>query len=332
MVACATNHTIVRCALDPRKGTLGSMAIAARVPGAPPSHQSIPLALSPARRRLYAATRSPPFLLAEYDLNQDGSLALIGTTPLAFSAAYLTADRMGDCLVAASYPDSCVAIIRLANVDRPVVSCVRHDIARAHCVAVAPRNDTVYVTELGRDRVLGFGYDAATGMLSSQPITFAQLRAGSGARHIALDAAATRLYCLNETDATIDVLRLQERGRQMHHLQTVALPGIDTRVHNQRAADVHLSPDGRHLYASERDRNTIVTFTVASDGRLEPSNVVGTETGPRAFKIDPSGRYMIVAGQASGTVSMRPIDPISGVPGPSTSRPAGAGASWIEIL
>jgi 6-phosphogluconolactonase len=330
LVACAATHTIVRYELDRRAGTLGSMAVVARLPGVPPSHQSIPLAISTANRRLYAATRSPPYLLVEYELDC-ATLTLVGTTPLPFSTAFLVADRAGGCLLAASYPDSCLAVIRIAH-EAPMISCVLPDIARAHSVTVVPTNDTVYAAELGRDRILAFDYDATVGTLSAEPVATARLRSGCGPRHLVLNADATRLYCLNETDATIDVLGLDPRERRMEHLQTTVLPGVDPRVRNQRGADVHLSPDGHRLYASERDRDTIATFVVSSDGTLLSRAIVKSEPGPRAFALDPSGRYMVVAGQVSGCVSVHRIEPGSGEPGAPLSWPANAGASWVEIL
>jgi 6-phosphogluconolactonase len=76
------------------------------------------------------------------------------------------------------------------------------------------------------------------------------------------------------------------------------------------AADLHLTPDGRYLYASERTSSTLSAFKVdAATGQLQPLGQTPTEKGPRGFAIDPSGRYLIAAGQESHSISLYAIDP-----------------------
>lgn len=99
------------------------------------------------------------------------------------------------------------------------------------------------------------------------------------------------------------------------------------------AADIHLSPDGRTLYASERTSSTLSAFRVdAATGQLQPLGQVPTEKTPRGFAVDASGRFLIAAGQDSHHVALHPIDAATGLPGAPTRVPVGKNPNWIEIV
>ena len=70
-------------------------------------------------------------------------------------------------------------------------------------------------------------------------------------------------------------------------------------------ADIHLTPDGRFLYCSNRGRDCISAFAVTPDGTLRhrgdfPCN----GRTPRSFCVDPSGAYLLCANQDSDNVSI----------------------------
>ena len=86
------------------------------IPGAEkPSPTSMPLALSPNRRFLYAALRSEPFIVASFAIDPaSGRLNHLGNAPLDASMAYTTTDRTGKWLLAASYPGGKLTINPIA--------------------------------------------------------------------------------------------------------------------------------------------------------------------------------------------------------------------------
>jgi len=99
------------------------------------------------------------------------------------------------------------------------------------------------------------------------------------------------------------------------------------------AADLHLTPDGRFLYASVRASNTLSAFTVEPDtGTLAPIGSTPTEEQPRGFNIDPSGRYLLAVGQRSHRMSSYRIDPGSGVLTRLKRYPTGRNPNWVEII
>jgi 6-phosphogluconolactonase len=99
------------------------------------------------------------------------------------------------------------------------------------------------------------------------------------------------------------------------------------------AADLHLTPNGGFLYASERTTSTLGAFRVdGKSGKLTYVGSTPTEKQPRGFAIDPTGRFAVVAGEKSDTLSSYAIDPENGALKLVGRYPTGKGANWVEIL
>jgi 6-phosphogluconolactonase len=99
------------------------------------------------------------------------------------------------------------------------------------------------------------------------------------------------------------------------------------------AADLHLTPNGKFLYSSERNTDKIALFKVApGTGKLAYVTNFATERQPRGFNIDPTGRYLVASGEKSDKLSVYRIDPASGKLSEPTRFPVGKGANWVEIV
>jgi 6-phosphogluconolactonase len=99
------------------------------------------------------------------------------------------------------------------------------------------------------------------------------------------------------------------------------------------AADLHLAPNGKFLYASERTSNTLAAFSVdAGSGKLTYLSSTPTEKQPRGFAIDPKGRFLVATGEKSETISLYAIDPASGSLRLLQKYPTGKGSNWVEIV
>ncbi|MEO6850107.1 MAG: beta-propeller fold lactonase family protein, partial [Mucilaginibacter sp.] len=81
------------------------------------------------------------------------------------------------------------------------------------------------------------------------------------------------------------------------------------------AAAIHISPDGKFLYASNRhDASGLVIYAIDQvTGQL---TLVGHQPtygkDPRDFAIDPSGNYLLVANQGSNNILVFKIDKATG--------------------
>ena len=86
---------------------------------------------------------------------------------------------------------------------------------------------------------------------------------------------------------------------------------------NIGSAAIHLSPDGRFLYASNRgNANDIVQFSVNPyDGKLTlVGRTASLGKGPRDFAIDPSGNYLLIANKVGNDIVVYKLDHATGKP------------------
>lgn len=300
-----------------------------------PSPTSIPMAVSPDHRFLYAALRSAPFPASSFAIDPaTGRLALLGTAPLADSMAYLTTDRSGRFLLAASYPGAKLAINPIDG-DGRVGGHPTQVLAtkpKAHCVVVDASNRYAYCTNLGADLVMQLRFDAATGTVSPNEPAAIPTRPNAGPRHLAFHPSGRFLYLLNETDATLGAYAVDPATGTLAELQTVPTLPLDF-AGKPSAADLHVTPDGRFIYASERATSTIKGFRLDPErGTFSRCGRWPTETTPRGFAIDPRGRFLLAAGLASNAMTVSAIDPDNGALAPIRQYRLGQMPSWIEIV
>jgi 6-phosphogluconolactonase len=301
-----------------------------------------PLAISPDRRFLYAASRAKPFSVHVFGIDPaTGALAPRSVSPLAESCPYLSLDRTGRVLFGASYGAHRVTVNevggdgRVVPEPRQVIPAGRH----AHAIVPDRTNRWVLVPCLGTDQVAVFGLEA--GML--RPRAAAQMKAGTGPRHLAISGDNRHVYVLGELTGSVTTFELREDG-VLAELATAALPtslrpgaprGPDApprdREQDVWAADIHLTPDGRFLYTSERTTSTLGAYRVDGAGRLTWLAAVPTEKQPRGFAIDPQGRFLVAAGEQSTTLSVHAIGR-DGALGRARQFPGGRGGNWVEIV
>ncbi|HMC14714.1 MAG TPA: beta-propeller fold lactonase family protein [Albitalea sp.] len=294
----------------------------------------MPLAVSPDRKFLYAALRSEPYTVASFRIDPaSGKLTQIGASPLPDSMAYIATDRSGRHLFAASYGGHKMSVGRIGadGVAGPAAQVLPTG-QNAHAVLVDPANRHLFVTNLGADAVMQLRFDAASGELTpNAPANFGA-RSKAGPRHMVFHPNGRVVYLLNELDAGVDVLAFDAGKGTLSLVQTLStLPaGFNGKPW---AADLHLTPDGRFLYTSERTTSTLAAFAVdPASGQLKLLSHADTEKQPRGFNIDPSGRYLIAAGQQSHAVTTYRIDRDSGALQALKSTPLGKNPNWIEIV
>jgi 6-phosphogluconolactonase len=218
----------------------------------------------------------------------------------------------------------------------------------AHAIITDNTNRYVYVPHLGTDQIFQFVFDARTGRLTANTPPVVQLKAGTGPRHIIISADNRFAYLLNELTATVTTLALDAKTGLLTEVSSVsALPpdsklvpgaprGPDApkrdRDNDIWASDLHLTPNGRFLYAAERTSSSIGAFSVdAASGRLTWLGSTSTEKQPRGFRIDPTGRYMVVSGEKSETLSTYAIG-ADGALKLVGKYPTGKGSNWVEII
>ncbi len=159
-----------------------------------------------------------------------------------------------------------------------------------HCVEFTPDGKFLLANDLGTDKIHVFPL-AADGKLDEKATFDVELEAGSGPRHLCFSKDGRFSYLINELSGKVTVLSYE--GETLTPIQYIE---ADT-VNAQGSADIHLSPDGKFLYASNRLKaDGIAIFSVHQEtGMLTKVGYQLTGIHPRNFIITPDGRFLLVA-------------------------------------
>ena len=206
----------------------------------------------------------------------------------------------------------------------------RQDNSHVHSTLFSPDGHYLFAQDLGADKLYSYRYapqsSAGAGPFVATDWGYTQQKAGTGPRHLIFSADGKHAYLTSELAATVTTFDYHD-GR-LRQVQTLPLsePGFKGKV---GAAAIHMSPDGRFLYASNRgDANEIVIFAVdAASGHLKQIGRQSTlGNSPREFAIDPTGNWLIVGNQLSDTVYVFKRDPQTGLLDPNPKQHFDLGA------
>ena len=175
----------------------------------------------------------------------------------------------------------------------------RQDASHVHSINLDPTHHFAVVADLGTDRLSVLAFDSLSGQLHLLKDKTVQTAPGAGPRHTVFSKDGKFLFVANELNNTVEVFSFEPNDGMLRHLQTVSTLPQDFTGTNY-PADIHLSPDGKFLYVSNRGHESITIFSVREDGQL---NFVGSESvrgsWPRNFTLSVDGRFLIVADQKS---------------------------------
>lgn len=187
----------------------------------------------------------------------------------------------------------------------------RQDKPHVHMVYFSPDKKYVLATDLGTDKVSVYEYhpDEKTEVLKLY--SEVSVPAGGGPRHLIFSKNGKQVYVLNELDGSLVAFKYKN-GLLTKFFETSILPK-DYKGKIQ-SADIHISPDGKFLYATNRgEMGEISTFKVLKSGKLAWVEQVSTlGKGPRNFVIDPTGNFLLVAHQYSNMIVIFKRDMITG--------------------
>jgi 6-phosphogluconolactonase len=296
---------------------------------------SLPMALAPNKRFIYAQLRSEPYPVSTFSIDHtSGKLTHLNATPLVDQMAYINVDKAGKHLFGASYTGAKVAIYPIDP--RFIVEGKATQIIdtkpKPHCIVVDASNKYVYVPVLGADYVMQFKFDASTGTLMPNDPPTVATKAGAGPRHFTIHPNGKWGYLITETTATIGTYSIdKDKGT----LTEVAY--VDTGDHNQKdsafASDIHVTPNGKFLYGAVRTTSMLHGYKIDPEkGTLTGIGKWPTEKTPRGFNIDPRGKFLLAVGMDSASLTVHAIVQESGELKNVKQYPMGNQPNWVEIV
>ena len=230
---------------------------------------------------------------------------------------YVNVDKSGKWLINATYNIATISVFPILE-DGKIDSIAQHfafaegsgvdpkrqEKAHTHSVVFAPDYNSVLFADLGADKVLQYPFDSnlKQPLIDSQS-TFINTKPGSGPRHITFSKDGKLAYSIEELAGMVSVYNFSEN--KLNEIQRIATHP-DKIKEGFESSDVHISPDGKFLYASNRGKeNNIAIFKIKEDGTLESigyQSVKGKH--PRTFAIDETGKFIIVTNVISQNVTV----------------------------
>jgi 6-phosphogluconolactonase len=340
--------TVMR--LDPKTGV---MKLVEKVPAGP---KVMHMTLSPDHRFLYASIRSEPFSVISYSINSEtGKLTQLSKESLPDNMVYISVDKTGRFLLSTSYSGAKIAINPIEPnglVQAEPIQLIPTG-PKPHSILVDQSNRFVYVPHLGNDQIKQFLFNESTGALTPNDPDVVYTKDGSGPRHFDFSPNNNFVYVSNELDGTVYSYEMNNKTGILTEIQRISVfppPNKSLESSNPvgrndmqdiaededntiKVADIHITPDGKWLYVSERATNTITAFSVDDNtGNLAYIGSYGTEMIPRGFNIDPNGNFVIAAGQKSDHLSVHAINPETGELKFLDRFESGKEPNWIEIV
>jgi len=291
------------------------------------------LALNDARTMLYAVSETATYngrfggSAAAYAIEAGtGRLEKLNQQPTDGSApCYISLDQSNRTVYVANYSSGSVTVYPVEADGRlgEHAQLVKHEgplgpradrqkAPHAHSIVPAPNNRYAISADLGLDRLVVSSIDAESGLLL--PHGDAASKPGAGPRHLVYSADSRFVYAINELDSTVTVLGYEADAGVLTALQSIStLPeGFSG---ESTCADIHLSGDGRYVYASNRGHDSIAVYGV--DRQSGTLSVVGWQATlgrtPRNFALSPKGEFLLAANQDSNSITVFRIDAETGM-------------------
>ena len=228
---------------------------------------------------------------------------------------YLTVHKNGRYLVNGNYSGGSVSVLpinadgslkpysqRIVFEDSSIIK-ERQEKSHIHATVFSPQYDFIYLPDLGGDKIRIFRFDESL----EQPLVYpdkylVEAVPGSGPRHFTFHPNGRYAYSMEELSGMVSVYAFDDG--ELDDQQRIFAYSKPCDFY--WSADIHVSPDGKFLYASNRreDENTIAIFSInQTNSQL---TLVGHQSTygdhPRNFTLDPTGNFLLVANMLTNNV------------------------------
>ncbi|PEY29514.1 6-phosphogluconolactonase [Bacillus cereus] len=273
------------------------------------------LAISRDNRFLYSVIKKgqsggvSAFSINNYtkQLESINSQVLDGASP-----CHVSIDKTIQTVVTANYHKGTIEsyiVNRENGALNPVTSVVEHkgsgpnkerqEKSHTHYAGFTPDNGYVVAIDLGIDQLIT--YKESRGVLTE--VNRLSVRPGSGPRHLVFHPNGRYVYVMTELSSEVIVLMYNSESGEFKEVQYIStIPGEFTE--NNQGSAIHISSDGRFVYAANRGHNSIAVFSVNQDtGELTFVESVYTEGDwPRDFILEPTEKFLIVINERTSNL------------------------------
>jgi len=284
--------------------------------------------LAPGGARLYAVTdgiTGSGFVRA-FHLGGGGKLTELSQQSLeGRMACHLVVDPEEQLVITASYGDGSISVFPTtpdgkiaAQTDAKKFEGAGPNPSRqtqphAHFATTDPAGKFAYICDLGADKIWIFRIDPGNGTLTPADPAFAATPAGGGVRHMTFLRHAPFAYANNEMGLSVTAFSHNPETGALTTIQTLSTVPEGVTPGNWTTAAIIAHPSEKWLYVSSRGDDTISVFAIQPGGKLLRIEIApaGVE-GPRAIQVDPTGQWLLAAGQRDNRVVVQKIDPATG--------------------
>lgn len=176
---------------------------------------------------------------------------------------------------------------------------------KPHMHSIIPSADGqfIYASDLGIDKIMVYQVDQKTGKLTPGAVPYVEVKPGDGPRHLALTPDGHYAYSAGELSSSVNSFKIVTDSRALVPLERVSMLPADFNG-KSFAADIHISPDGKFLYASNRGHESLAIYGINNQtGKLTIAGHADTHgKHPRNFNMDASGDLLFAANRDNNNV------------------------------
>ena len=254
--------------------------------------------------------------LTEIDLAADGSLRAVAAYPTGGTdPCHVAVSPDGRLLGVSNYSDGSVTFFALDAQGRLTgekqhfqhqghgLHPVRQTGPHAHSVLYDGAGHA-FVADLGIDSLLC--YEIREAQVKEDETRSLRLTPGSGPRFGSFSADGRHFYLVSELRSTVSHFTWDGERLQLREAVS-SLP--EDWAGDSICADLHITPDGRYLYATNRGHDSVVGYAIGEDGALRLlGHTPCRGKTPRNFAIAPDGSLLFVGNQDSDNIAIFRIE------------------------
>ncbi|WP_342270856.1 beta-propeller fold lactonase family protein [Buchnera aphidicola] len=290
-----------------------------------------PLLYEKTKKLLYAGIRHQHYIII-YKLIQNKYLKKIQKFKISCSLNHFHINKEKTILFGASYHYNKLNIYSL-NHDGLIQKKINKisNILGCHSSCLNINNNILFLASLKKNLIYTYQiYFKNTYYYMHKKHSFLLLKKKSGPRHIISHPSQNYIYSLNELNGTIDIWKIINISLKIFKIQSISLiPFYEKKKF--WSSEILIHPTGKFLYASDRIKNMIFVFKINNcNFTLKFLKYYITDTQPRSFHIDDTGKYLISVGQKSNTLTIYDIK-INGLLTPIIHKNIVQDPIWVLI-